>query len=254
MINKNKKLITCNGRLETCLNGKNPTFSNNFLVKKVFLQSRNFLLNCLKKENEDNSVPNRILPRKQPGIYMIHCLKNDWRYYGESSNVSGRLASHKSLLNKKIHPNRNLQKDWDIYGLDFFEFTILYMGEKWTESYIRRGKETELIILDRNQCYNILENNSRPGELNPFWKKIHTPETKKKISEALKNRPNDLLGRKVSINGIEYPSIAEASRQTNIARKTIRKKIQDTNEKNFFEIKSQGDKNSGKVERPSQRE
>ena len=74
----------------------------------------------------------------------------------------------------------------------------------------------------------------------PFWKKIHTPETKKKISEALKNRPNDLLGRKVSIKGIEYPSIAEASRQTNIARKTIRKKIEDKNEKQFFEIKNNG--------------
>lgn len=252
MINKNIKLITCNGRLETCLNGKNPGFFNNFLVKKYFLQSKILKRNCLKKKNEDNSVPNRILPRKQPGIYMIYCLKNDWRYYGESNNVSSRLASHKSLLNRKIHPNRNLQKDWDLYGFDFFEFIILYMGERWIKQYIRRGKETELIILDRNQCYNILEDSSRPGELNPFWKRTHTPETKRKISQALKNRPNDLLGRKVSVKGVEYPSIAEASRKTNIARKTIRKKIKDKNEKSFFEItKNTGKENSGKVERPS---
>lgn len=236
MINKNKKSITRKSRLETCLNGKTPIFYTNFLVIKNILKSRVLKLNCLKNKNKDNSVLNRILPRKQPGLYMVHCLKNDWRYYGESNNVSGRLASHKSLLNRKIHPNKNLQKDWDLYGLNFFEFKVLYMGEKWIESYIRRGKETELIILDRNQCYNILEDASRPGELNPFWKKIHTPETKKKISQALKNRPNDLLGRKVSIKGVEYPSIAEASRQTNIARKTIKKKIEDQNEKQFFEI------------------
>ena len=228
MKKKTKKSITYNVRLETCLNGKKSTFSNNFLV------------NCLNKENENNFVSNRILPKKQPGLYMIHCLKNDWRYYGESNNISGRLASHKSVLNRKIHPNRNLQKDFDLYGIDFFEFIVLYMGEKWTESYNRRGKETELIILDRNQCYNILEDASRPGELNLFWKKIYTPETKKKISQALKNRPNDLLGRKVSIKGVLYPSIAEASRQTNIARKTIRKKIEDKNEKEFFETKSPG--------------
>lgn len=221
---KNTRSITRKSRLETCLNGKTP------------FKSGYFKLNCLKKENEDNSVPNRILPRKQPGIYMVHCIKNDWRYYGESSNVSGRLASHKSLLNRKIHPNKHLQKDWDLYGLCFFEFIVLYMGEKWTEKHIRRGKETELIILDRTQCYNILEDESRPGELNPFWKRLHTPETKEKIKQALKNRPNDLLGRKVSIRGVEYPSIAEASRQTNIARKTIRKKIEDQNEKFFFEI------------------
>jgi len=249
---KNTRSITRKGRLETCLNGKTPNFKNNFLPTKLILKSRYLKLNCLKKENEDNSVPNRILPRKQPGLYMVHCVKNDWRYYGESSNVSGRLASHKSLLNRKIHPNQNLQTDWDLYGLDFFEFIVLYMGEKWTEQSIRRGKETELIILDRTQCYNILEDGSRPGELNPFWKRLHTPETKQKIRQAL--RPNDLLGRKVSIRGLEYPSIAEASRQTNIARKTIRKKIEDKNEKFFFEIKNTGEENSGKVERPSQRE
>ena len=107
---KNISPITRKGRLETCLNGKTPHFHKHFLVKKYLLQSRYFKLNCLKKENEDNSVLNRILPRKQPGIYMVHCIKNDWRYYGESSNVSGRLASHKSLLNRKIHPNKNLQK------------------------------------------------------------------------------------------------------------------------------------------------
>ena len=182
---------------------------------------------------------------------MVHCIKNDWRYYGESSNVSGRLASHKSLLNRKIHPNKNLQKEWFFYGSDFFEFIVLYIGDKWAESSIRRGKETELIILDRTQCYNILEDASRPGELNPFWKKLHTPETKEKISQALKNRPNDLLGRQVSIRGIQYPSIAEASRQTNIARKTIRKKMEDKNDPFFFELKITGEENSGNVERPS---
>lgn len=247
---KNTISVTRKGRLETCLNGKTPYV----LTNKYLLKARYLKLNCLKKENKDNSVLNRILPRKQPGLYMIRCIKNDWRYYGESSNVSGRLASHKSLLNRQIHYNQNLQKDWNLNGSDFFEFLVLYMGEKWTESYIRRGKETELIILDRNQCYNILEDSSRPGELNPFWKKLHTPETKKKISQALKNRPNDLLGRKVSIRGVEYPSIAEASRQTNIARKTIRKKIEDKNDNFFFEIKTTGKENSGKVERPSQKE
>ena len=212
--------------METCLNGKNPNF-----------------------EKEDNSVLNRILPRKQPGIYMVYCIKNDYRYYGESSNVSGRLASHKSLLTRCIHPNSNLQKDWDDYGADFFQFTVLYMGESWSDRSIRRGKETELIVLDRTRCYNILETSSRPDQLNPFWGRLHTPETKKKISQALKNRPNDLLGRKVSVNGVQYPSIAEASRQTNIARKTIRKKVEDPNNIAFFEIE-----NSGNVERPSQGE
>jgi GIY-YIG catalytic domain/NUMOD3 motif len=195
---------------------------------------------------EENSVPNRIQPRKQPGIYMVRCIQNDWRYYGESKNVSGRLSSHRSLLNRKIHPNVALQVDWNAYGSENFDFIVLFMGESWNEPSARRRKELELIILDKDLSYNILEGISKPGEKNPFWGKLQTPETKKKISEALKGKPNDKLGRKISIFGIIYPSLAEASRQTGIARKTIRKKLDDIKDTDFFAVE-----NSGTVERPS---
>nr|AWX53466.1 hypothetical protein [Scotinosphaera sp. NIES-154] len=198
---------------------------------------------------EENSVPNRIQPRKQPGIYMVRCIQNDWRYYGESNNVSGRLASHRSLLNRQIHPNIALQVDWNTYGSQNFDFIVLFMGESWDQPAVRRGKELELIILDRVICYNILEGVSRPGEKNPFWGKVQTPEAKKKISEALKGKPNDKLGRKISVRGIIYPSLAEASRQTGIARKTIRKKLDDLKNTDFFSVEG-----SGTVERPSQQE
>ena len=195
---------------------------------------------------EENSVPNRIQPRKQPGIYMVRCIQNDWRYYGESKNVSGRLSSHRSLLNRKIHPNVALQVDWNAYGSENFDFIVLFMGESWNEPSARRRKELELIILDKDLSYNILEGISKPGEKNPFWGKLQTPETKKKISEALKGKPNDKLGRKISIFGIIYPSLAEASRQTGVARKTIRKKLDDIKDTDFFAVE-----NWGTVERPS---
>nr|YP_009367898.1 putative GIY-YIG homing endonuclease [Hazenia capsulata]ARK14899.1 putative GIY-YIG homing endonuclease [Hazenia capsulata] len=200
----------------------------------------------LQKLNEENSVPNRLLPRKQSGIYMIRCIQNDWRYYGESSNVSGRLSSHRSLLNRNIHPNKALQLDWNCFSSENFEYIVLFMGDMWDKSFVRRGKEAELIILDRTICYNIFESYSRSGDQNPFWGRLHSPETKRKISEALKNRPNDRLGRKIFVQGVFYPSIAEASRKTGIARKTIRKKIDNLTDSNFLAWN-----NSGTVERPS---
>jgi hypothetical protein len=65
--------------------------------------------------------------------------------------VSGRLASHRSLLNQ-IHPNYLLQDDYNKYGINFFEYIVLFMGPK-EQSIIRRGKELELIIQDRDLCY-----------------------------------------------------------------------------------------------------
>lgn len=220
---------------------KNKIVSDNLLVEPLFEQN----------EKKHNSVPNQLYPRKQPGLYMIRCVVNDWRYYGESSNVSGRLSSHKSLLNRQIHFNKCLQHDWNNYGQSMFEFIVCFMGLHWAEPHVRRAKETELIVLNRDLAYNILEDTSRPGEKNPFWKRLHTVESKKKISQALKNRPNDLLGLKISIKGKTYPSIAEASRQTNISRKTIRNKINNPTELEYYKIEVI---ELGTVERPSQKE
>jgi hypothetical protein len=58
---------------------------------------------------EDNSVLNLIRPRKLPGLYQIICQKNKFKYIGESTNVSGRLSSHKSVLNRSKHSNSALQ-------------------------------------------------------------------------------------------------------------------------------------------------
>ena len=205
---------TCKSRVRTRLNGEH--------LSKASLY-------------EDNPVLNRIKPRKRSGIYMIHCLENDWRYYGESSNVSGRLASHNSMLNRTIHPNKALQVDWNAYGPDLFQFIVLHQGEEWDELSLRRGKELEYIIHNRNQAYNIYEGVQNPGDTNPFWGKTHTEAAKQKIRNALKGIPNDKLGKKVSIKGIKYPSIAEASRQTNHSRNLIRKRMQDSSYPDWFE-------------------
>jgi hypothetical protein len=181
-------------------------------------------------EQQDNSLSNQILlPRKKPGVYMIHCLTNDRRYYGETKNVSARLASHRSLLRKNIQGNRELQSDWNTYSEANSQFIPLFLGKNWIDRKVRLEKELFLVLQNPDLCYNHIEWYDRSGEKNPFYGGRHTDESKTLISIA-NSKPNEALGNGICLNGINYASIAEASRKTGMARKTIRKRLQDPND------------------------
>lgn len=70
----------------------------------------------------------------------------------------------------------------------------------------------------------------RVGELNPFFGKSHSDETKEKIrTSRLGVKPSNQI--KVSINGIEYPSITEAGRQLDTPTVTVLYRIKSNNKK-----------------------
>jgi hypothetical protein len=164
--------------------------------------------------------------RKLPGLYMILCLANDYRYYGQTSSLSGRIASHKSMLRRRIHLNANLQKDWNLYPEGIFNFVVLYVGEDWRDKSTRLTMEAKLIAQNSERCYNIFESYElRFADLNPFYQKRHSEKTKLLMSSIKKGIPNDALGAKVSIDGKVFPSIAQASRELGHSRKLIRTRI-----------------------------
>jgi hypothetical protein len=170
--------------------------------------------------------------RKLPGLYMILCLANDYRYYGQTSSLSGRIASHKSMLRRRIHLNANLQKDWNLYPEGIFNFVVLYVGEDWRDKSTRLTMPGgKLIAQNSERCYNIFESYElRVADLNPFYQKRQSEKTKQHfnilyLSSIKKGIPNDALGAKVSIDGKVFPSIAQASRELGHSRKLIRTRI-----------------------------
>jgi group I intron endonuclease len=71
---------------------------------------------------------------------------------------------------------------------------------------------------------------ARTGESNPFFGRSHTLETRAKLSEARKgNIPPNTLS--VVIDGVVYPSLAEAGRQLGIPVPTIHYRIKSKNPK-----------------------
>lgn len=124
-----------------------------------------------------------------------------------------------------------------MYGPESFDFVVLFLGAAWQDREDRLVRESLLIFQDRELCYNYLTNkNSRANQQNPFWGRFHSEDTKKRIGDSMRNIPNDALGKPIRLDGQVYPSLAEASRQTGMARKTIRKRKNDPADTTCTEI------------------
>ena len=74
------------------------------------------------------------------GIYKIYCKSEDKSYIGKSINIEERWKQHLYELKKGNHINNKLQKVFNKYGKDNFEFSILkeiddYYEITYYESY-----------------------------------------------------------------------------------------------------------------------
>lgn len=87
------------------------------------------------------------------GIYAICNLVNGKRYIGQTKNLYERQCSHIGKLNRGIHANKHLQRSWNKYGANNFEFVVLEYCE------FSQLNERELYWIDYYQSnidgYNI---------------------------------------------------------------------------------------------------
>ena len=66
-----------------------------------------------------------MLSKDTSGIYEIICLVNNKSYIGESKSINHRWKHHKYKLKDNTHDNRELQKDYNLYGDDNFQHKVL---------------------------------------------------------------------------------------------------------------------------------
>lgn len=59
------------------------------------------------------------------GIYLITCTTSAKRYVGSSKNIDYRWRKHRELLSSRRHFNRYLQRSWNKYGSEAFEYAVL---------------------------------------------------------------------------------------------------------------------------------
>lgn len=115
-----------------------------------------------------------------PGIYQIKNGIDGKLYIGSAVNVDRRFGEHRKQLRGGRHINQKLQRAWDKYGEDVFEFSVVQFCQK--DQLI----QFEQFYIDKYACvkkgYNI-----HPNARNSTGRKVKS-STKAKISEALRGR------------------------------------------------------------------
>lgn len=128
---------------------------------------------------------------KQIGVYRITNTINGKSYIGKTGmNFGDRWDSHRSLLNSGKHDNPRLQRAWNKYGAENFEFAIVEVVE---DTGLLNDLEIKYIADYRavGLSYNLHDGGDGGYNLG----KHLSDETKRKIGE--KNRQN-MLGKKAS--------------------------------------------------------
>lgn len=137
-----------------------------------------------------------------PGIYIIVNIHNEKTYVGQAQDIYERWLIHKYMLNRNKHWNRHLQAAWRKYGASAFEFKILELCS--VDQLDEREQYFIDLYMSTEFCYNIAKDAKAPmrgRSLSPearqklsdrFKGKTHaphSPETRKKLSEARRHRP-----------------------------------------------------------------
>ena len=121
------------------------------------------------------------------GIYEIVNTENQKRYIGSATDLQQRFWVHKCLLRNDNHHNRHLQRAWNKYGEDCFQFNII--------KKVKTGDliEAEQCCLDKVRP----EYNIAPQAGNTLGVK-YTKEVRRKLTEQRMGEKNHFYGRKHS--------------------------------------------------------
>jgi group I intron endonuclease len=116
------------------------------------------------------------------GIYNILCLTNQKIYIGSSKNIGERLRIHERDIKKGKHHSVHLQRAWNQYGKESFEYFCIEKSE--IEFLIER----EQYWMDKYESYNKNKGYNINRTAGSCLGNILSEEHKKKISLAHKGK------------------------------------------------------------------
>ena len=163
-------------------------------------------------------------------IYIIENLINGKAYIGQTKNKTKRRVDHFSLLRHNKHHNDYLQRAWNKYGEEAFEFNLLDSSESPEEIdrievlLIAWYKELDLCYNHESGGHVLIEHSPetieklRQATLKQFENGM-PEETKQKIGEASSGREPWNKGKSGYKNGPASEETIEKNRQARLGKK-----------------------------------
>lgn len=151
---------------------------------------------------------------KISGIYKIVNKVNGKYYVGKTKNLDGRWRQHKWSLSKGIHHSYKLQDDYNLYGIECFEFEVI--------DYVDAA---ELLSVEQkylDECSNNVDSNYNVTYSSEIVKM--TDEIKKKLSRAAIKRMTDPNMRKRISEKMKGRVVSEETRRKQSLSQLRRKK------------------------------
>jgi group I intron endonuclease len=119
---------------------------------------------------------------KVAGIYVITNTTDDKVYIGSSHDIAFRLGAHKRDLKRNIHRNSHLQRAYNKFGSDYFQYGVLEVVDGESSLSLREQFWIdEYRAYDRRYGYNLI----REAE-----HRMHSEETRARMSAAHKGVPH----------------------------------------------------------------
>ena len=103
-------------------------------------------------------ISKRYFANMPAATYEIKNIKNGKVYIGCSTAHPRRWRQHKLHLRKGTHANKHLQEDYNTFGLEAFEFSVVEEFPSDTPYKLLEAKETQLILEKQQKdvdLYNI---------------------------------------------------------------------------------------------------
>jgi hypothetical protein len=108
------------------------------------------------------------MPAKLPqaaGVYQILCRATGKLYVGSSVDLFARWAQHRVALRRGIHQNYRLQKAWEEYGEEAFEFSILELVDKDDLLLVEQAWLDKTKSANPENGFNIFDKAGSPGTM-----------------------------------------------------------------------------------------